>query len=262
MSDTHGGTLDADTHSAVLSRQFDATAGRYDLMVGLNPGYHQHLRAAAAVLAAGLPQDRPATLLDLGCGSGASTAALVGEADRVAGLPAPAEVVGVDASAGMLAVAERKSWPAGVRFVHGRAEQVASHAGAWGLHPPYDGALACYLFRNVPDRDATLAAVHDVLAPGGRLVVQEYSVAGSRRAVALWTLVCWLIIIPMSLVLTRRTDLYRYLWRSVLRFDTLAVFTQRLERAGFVDVRVEDVRFTTAAIWQRGILHTISARRP
>jgi ubiquinone/menaquinone biosynthesis C-methylase UbiE len=177
-------------------------------------------------------------------------------------VPAPEELVGVDASAGMLRVAEQKSWPAGTRFVHGRAEQIASQVVEWDLHPPYDGALACYLFRNVPDRDATLRAVHDVLAPDARLVVQEYSVAGSRRAIALWTLVCWLIIIPMSLVLTRRTDLYRYLWRSVLDFDTLGVFTDRLERAGFVDIRVEDVRFTTAAIWQRGILHTISARRP
>ncbi|MGN6607132.1 MAG: class I SAM-dependent methyltransferase [Jatrophihabitans sp.] len=256
MREIPGGLVDADRHSAVLSREFDATARRYDLMVGLNPGYHAHLRAGAAALAAGLPE-RP-RLLDIGCGSGASTTALLCE------VPDPAEVVGVDASDGMLDQARRKPWPAGVRFVHGRAEQVSSRADEWGLRPPYDGAFACYLFRNVPaaDRDATLGAVRDVLAPGGRLVVQEYSVAGSRRAMALWTLVCWLVIIPMSLVLTRRTALYRYLWRSVLQFDTLAAFTDRLERAGFIDVRVEDVRFTTAAIWQRGILHTISARRP
>jgi ubiquinone/menaquinone biosynthesis C-methylase UbiE len=99
--------------------------------------------------------------------------------------------------------------------------------------------------------------VHDLLAPGGRLVVQEYSVAGSRRAVALWTLVCWAIVIPLSLVLTRRTALYRYLWRSVLRFDSVARFRRRLDSAGFADVTV-----TTVAGWQHGVLHTFAARRP
>ena len=72
--------------------------------------------------------------------------------------------------------------------------------------------------------------MHDVLAPGGWLVTQEYSVAGSRRSVALWSLVCWAIVIPLSLVLTRRTKLYRYLWRSVLRFDAVARFEARLAR--------------------------------
>ena len=32
--------------SAEVTREFDAGAARYDLLVGLNPGYHQHLRRA------------------------------------------------------------------------------------------------------------------------------------------------------------------------------------------------------------------------
>jgi ubiquinone/menaquinone biosynthesis C-methylase UbiE len=163
----------------------------------------------------------------------------------------------VDATDGKLAVARGKSWPAGVRFQHGRAEDVAARAEEWQLDVPVDGVFACYLFRNVGDRDAALAAVYDVLAPGGWLVTQEYSVAGSRRAVALWTLVCWMIVIPLSLVLTRRTALYRYLWRSVLAFDPVARFQARLVAAGFDEVSV-----TTVDGWQNGILHTFSARRP
>jgi ubiquinone/menaquinone biosynthesis C-methylase UbiE len=223
-------------------------------MVALNPGYHDHLRSAAGVLTAALPADRPVRLLDLGCGSGASTAALV---DRLGAAAEAAEIVGVDASDGMLDVARGKSWPQGVRFVHGLAEDVAARSTEWALPGPVDGVLACYLFRNVTDRDAALAAVHDVLAPGGVLVVEEYSVAGSRRSAALWTAVCWGIVIPLSLVLTRRTTLYRYLWRSVLRFDPVARFEARLAAAGFVDIAVQ-----TVPGWQSGILHIVSARRP
>lgn len=245
----------SDHDAAVLEREFDETAERYDLMVALNPGYHEHLRSAARRVTRALPEDRPARVVDLGCGSGASTAALVATMD--AGAAEQVELLGVDASDGMLAVARRKPWPAGVRFQHGLAEQLGAQADVWRVPAPLDAVFACYLFRNVGDRDTTLRAVHDLLAPGGWLVTQEYSVAGSRRSIALWTLVCWTIVIPLSLVVTRSSSLYRYLWRSVLRFDSVARFEQRLREAGFVDISVE-----TVGGWQRGILHTFRARRP
>jgi ubiquinone/menaquinone biosynthesis C-methylase UbiE len=234
-----------------LDREFDDAAPRYDLMVSLNPGYHHHLRTAAATLAERLGRPPAARLLDLGCGSGASTAALLEAFGH------EATVLGVDASAGMLAEAEGKRWPAGVRFAHGRAEELAADGDAWGVGDELDGVFAAYLFRNVSDRDGVLDAVHERLRPGGALVVQEYSVAGSRKAQLIWTTVCWLVVIPLSLVLTRRTRLYRYLWRSVLRFDPVPRFTARLRRAGFVDVEVR-----TVGGWQRGILHTVAARKP
>lgn len=223
--------------------------------MGLNPGYHQHLRAAAQTLRERLPEGRPLRLVDLGCGSGASTSALVDALGAEAA--AQAEIVGVDASNGMLAVARSKPWPPNVQFRHGMAEDASTRAAKWNLPLPVDGVFACYLFRNVADRDDALGVAHDLLAPGGWLVVQEYSVAGSRRAAALWTLVCWAIVIPLSLLFTRRTRLYRYLWRSVLRFDAVDRFAARLAAAGFDDVSV-----TTAPGWQHGILHTFSARRP
>ena len=224
-------------------------------MVGLNPGYHEHLRTAADRLADVLPRDRPLRLADLGCGSGASTVALLDSVGPESA--ADAQLLGVDASDGMLDVARRKSWPGGVRFQHGMAEDVAARAGEWQLPAPLDGLFACYLFRNVTDRDAALHAAYDVLTPGGWLVTQDYSVAGSRRAAALWTVVCWLVVIPLSLVLTRRTALYRYLWHSVLRFDSVSRFQARMAAAGF-----EDVSVTSVSGWQSGILHTFAGRRP
>lgn len=237
---------------------FDEAAPRYDLMVALNPGYHKHLRAAADALLERLP-DGPGTdeqtvrLVDLGCGSGASTRALVRATRHRGRRP---EVVGVDASAGMLSQARAKRWPGGVRFAHGFAQQLGGSRPAWGLAEGVSGVLAAYLFRNVDERDEVLADVFDLLDDGGTLVVQEYSVAGRPLAGLVWTVVCWSVVIPLSLLTSGRTLLYRYLWQSVRDFDSVQVFIDRLYAAGFCDVEVR-----TVAGWQQGILHTFRARK-
>ena len=246
--------------TANVAEAFDEAADRYDLMVGLNPGYHDHLRSAADALAERLP--RPSgidgatglRLADLGCGSGASTRALLHATQRIG---VRADIVGVDASAGMLARARAKPWPSGVRFEVGMAEELAFARESWGLGDRVPGVLAAYLFRNVGERDKVLAAVFDLLEDGGTFVVQEYSVAGSPAAAALWTLVCWTVVIPLSWLTSRQTRLYRYLWRSVLGFDSVQGFTDRLYGAGFVNVEVR-----TVPGWQRGILHIFRARKP
>jgi ubiquinone/menaquinone biosynthesis C-methylase UbiE len=238
-----------------VAAAFDEVAPSYDLMVALNPGYHAHLRAAADALVEWLPSRSPRVrLLDLGCGSGASTRALQLAAET-AGLRFA--IVGVDAFVGMLEQARTKRWPRGVRFEVGRAEEIAWSRNSWVLGDPIHGAFAAYLFRNVADRDAVLAGLFDLLAEDGVLVVQEYSIAGSRRAQLVWTLACWLVIIPLGWLTSRRTRLYRYLWRSVRSFDSIQTFVDRLYRAGFVDVEVR-----TATGWQRGILHSFRARKP
>ncbi|RYZ28144.1 MAG: methyltransferase domain-containing protein [Propionibacteriaceae bacterium] len=223
-------------------------------MVSLNPGYHRHLRSAASALLETLDPHRPLRVLDLGCGSGASTRALLAAA-REEG--AEIRVTGVDASAGMLEQAEGKTWPAGVDFHQGLAQDLGEQRAAWGLEAPADGVLAAYLFRNVTERDAVLADVHDLLSGGGTLVVQEYSVAGSPLASVIWTMVSWAVVIPLAWITSRQTRLYRYLWRSVQGFDSVQTFTDRLYAAGFVDVEVR-----TVPGWQHGILHTFRARKP
>ena len=237
-----------------LPEAFTEVAGRYDRMVSLNPGYHRHLRSAATALLETLDPHRPLRLVDLGCGSGASTRALLAAA-RTAG--AEVRVTGVDASRGMLAQAEAKTWPPGVEFHQGLAQDLAAHRAGWGLEEPADGVLAAYLFRNVAERDQVLADVHDLLTDGGTLVVQEYSVTGSPLAGLVWSLVSWTVVIPLSWITSRQTRLYRYLWRSVRAFDAVQTFTDRLHAAGFVDVEVR-----TVPGWQRGILHTFRARKP
>ncbi|MFE6287758.1 methyltransferase domain-containing protein [Streptomyces sp. NPDC057877] len=225
-----------------LARAFDHAAHTYDRLTSLNPGYRTDLLRSARRLR--LPDDGAGLhVLDLGCGTGASTRALLAAAPR-------ARVTAVDASAGMLRRALAKPWPARVRFLHLTAEEVASCGEG-----PFDAVFAAYLFRNVTDPDAVLGSVRSLLRPDGRLAVHEYSLSGSRVHRALWTAVCQGIVIPAG-TLTGDRALYRHLRHSVTGFDTAPAFAARLTRAGFTAVRVAPV-----AGWQTGIVHTFLARR-
>jgi ubiquinone/menaquinone biosynthesis C-methylase UbiE len=224
---------------------FDPGASAYDALVGANPGYHAHLRLSADRMR--LPDDgRGLRLLDAGCGTGLSTAALLNAAPR-------AEIIGVDGSAGMLAQAAAKSWPSTVRFVHSHIENLADA----GVDGPFDGIFAAYLIRNLADADAQLTAFRNLLRPGGTLAVHEYSVRDSRLATAVWNVVCAAVIIPAGRIRTGDAGLYRYLRRSVNRFDGASDFRDRLRRNGFTAVHGE-----TMPGWQRNVVHTFLAQAP
>lgn len=231
--------------TAAVPAAFDQDATSYDRLVGANPGYFDHLRRSAARL--GLPgRGAGLRLLDVGCGTGLSTRALLETYPE-------AEIVAADASAQMLAQARAKAWPTTVRFVHARAEDLA----AAGVDGPFDGILAAYLLRNLPDVAAGVAGLSGLLAPGAPLAVHEYSVADSAYSRAVWTAVCWAIVIPLGWRVTGDASLYRYLWRSVLAFDGLTRLTGRLTGAGLEHVHVEPMDG-----WQRGIVHTVMGAKP
>ncbi|NYH81145.1 ubiquinone/menaquinone biosynthesis C-methylase UbiE [Actinopolyspora biskrensis] len=224
---------------------FERAAERYDLLVGLSPGYHGALTRSAARLRC--PDGgRGLRLLDAGCGTGASTAALLRVAPH-------ARIVAVDASAAMLRRARRKSWPSTVEFVHASLEEL-DRAGVRG---PFDGVLACYLLRNLPAPERGVRLLRDLLVPGAPLALHEFSVRGRPSARLIWTVVCWFVIIPLGRAATGRSGLYRYLWRSVLEFDSTSELVERMRRNGFHDVRVGAMPG-----WQRGIVHTVLGRRP
>ncbi|MER6677135.1 class I SAM-dependent methyltransferase [Streptomyces sp. NPDC000983] len=228
---------------ADLATAFDHASRTYDALTAANPGYHAHLRRSVRRL--GLPgRGEGLRVLDLGCGTGASTAAIRSV------LPA-AQVTAVDASAGMLERAAAKPWAKTVSFVHAPAERL-TEAGVLG---PFDAVFAAYLMRNVADPDAVLAQVRDLMLPGGRLGVHEYTLSGRRRDRAVWTLVVRGMVQPAARALGDG-PLYDHLWRSAIDFDTADRFARRLRAAGF-----DHVRALPLPGWQTGITHTFVARR-
>lgn len=233
----------------LLSEAFTSSARRYDLLTRLNPGYQRELRRAARQLAAMLEDTNRPVIWDLGCGTGLSTKALLKTIPN-------AKVVGVDASAGMLAAARAKTWPEDTEFVLDRVENLVTNPAPELTQTP-DGVFAAYLLRNLPAEERTeiLAKIREFMGPDSPLVLQDYSVADSNLARAKWTLVCFLIVIPLAALTGAKTSLFTYLWRSVMDNDSTANVLKRLRQAGFRNTAV-----TNAKGWHRKVLYTYTAR--
>jgi len=99
------------------------------------------------------------SVLDVGCGGGASTEALVAQ-----GI---AEVWGIDPSPYLLRCADARV--PGARFVHGVAERTGF------ADARFDGVACCFVFHELPSRaaDLALAELARILRPRGRLVIAE-----------------------------------------------------------------------------------------
>lgn len=234
----------------VLAEAFDRAAPSYDAMVALSPGYHAQLRTAAQALVDEVPAgQQEARILDLGCGSGASTAALLAAWPQ----GRPLRLTGVDASAGMVAQAREKQWPAEVDW------RVADAAAYLRELPDQSvsGVLAAYLLRNVAERDELLAQISRVLVPGGVLVLHDYSVAGSLRARAVWAAVCHGVIIPLAAIKRSDVPLHRYLYASVRDFDSIGGVCARMQQAGLTEVR-----HRSYPGWQNHVVHTAVGHAP
>jgi ubiquinone/menaquinone biosynthesis C-methylase UbiE len=208
----------------------------------MNRGYSDHLRLSAERLGAG----PAANLLDLCCGTGLSTEAL-------RSVYPEARIDGVDASAGMLEVARNRGLEGPVEFVLADVMELTPDQ----LKGPYDGVLMAYGIRNMPDPDAALARILPLLKPGGTICFHEYSVADSQWGRFVWNVIASAVIIPLGQLTSPGTPIYRYLRRSVLEFDGVSRFEQRLREAGFVDVRTEPTNG-----WAKGIVHSFLARKP
>lgn len=224
-----------------VPRQFDRVARRYDLLCRLNPGYRRHLRWSAQRMRLA----PTARILDLCCGTGLSTEALT------CTYPV-SQITALDASAGMLRVAQAKRALGRVRFLLADAMDPA----ASGVGGPFDGVFMAYGIRNMPDPDQCLRRIRELLVPGGVACFHEYSVADSRLARTVWRAVCAAVVVPLGRLVTGNGEIFSYLRNSVLEFDGVSAFLERLDRAGFVDARVAGMDG-----WQRGIVHSFLARR-
>ncbi len=221
---------------------FNRVAAWYDKLQKMNPGYSEHLKLSAERLAA----EPGSLLLDLCCGTGLSTEALRTVYPQ-------ARIDAVDGSEGMLEVAENRGLEPPVQYLLADVMELTPEK----LNGPYDAILMAYGIRNMPDPDAALARVFPLLKNGGTICFHEYSVADSKWSRLMWNLVSSMLIIPLGQLTSPGAPIYRYLRRSVLQFDGIKRFEQRLVDAGFVDVHTEPMNG-----WSRGIVHSFLARKP
>ena len=160
-----------------------------------------------------------ANVLDLACGTGDFTAALLRRFPD-------ARVTGVDLTPEMLALARQKlAGSSGVTFCTGDAQDLAAFADA-----TFDLVVCAFGFRNFPDKEKALAACHRVLKPEGRLVVLELFRPASRLVGTLVNI--WLSLVA-SLFASGARKAYAYLRRSVAETVRADAFIALAARTGF-----------------------------
>lgn len=123
----------------------------YDALIEAGSGPHE---TAVECLLRLVPPLAGATVVDLACGQGLATRALAGAG--------AARVIGVDSSGEMVRLARERTARTDVRYVEDDAQRLASFPDAWA-----DGVTCQLALMDIPDLDATLAAAHRVLRPGG-----------------------------------------------------------------------------------------------
>jgi demethylmenaquinone methyltransferase / 2-methoxy-6-polyprenyl-1,4-benzoquinol methylase len=199
---------------------FDNIAPRYDLVnrvlsLGLDQGWRR--RTVDALLLG----DRP-RVLDVATGTGDL-------AIEIAKRHPGAQVIGIDPSARMLAVAKHKIDRRGladrVTLVEGDAQDLPFASCE------LDAATIAFGIRNVADRDRGLRELARVVRPGGRICVLE--LGEPRRG--FWGAAARFhshVLVPRIGGLLSGAREYAYLQKSVAAFPSPTEFAEQMRRAG------------------------------
>ena len=202
---------------ADVATMFDGVAGRYDLMNDLlSLGQVRQWRAEALRAVDPRPGHR---ILDLAAGTGTSSRAFA---------DAGALVVPVDLSLGM--VTEGKKRQPDLGFVN-----------ADGLQLPFgddtfDAVTISYGLRNVEDTSAALAEMHRVTAPGGVLVIAEFSTPTWAPFREVYRRYLVRMLPTVSGLLSSNPRAYDYLAESILAWPDQPTLAGLIREAGWRDV--------------------------
>lgn len=203
---------------------FDRISGRYDAMNSvMSAGLHHRWRARTADVT-GLGPGGDA--LDVCCGTGDLALELrrrVGPAGRV---------VGLDFSAPMLALAERKSAAAdtAVEWVEGNALELPFGDAS------FDAATVGFGVRNVADVPRAIREMARVVRPGGRIAILE--ITTPQRPPLKWFYSVWFDrIVPLLGAVAGDREAYTYLPSSVRRFPPARELAALMHEAGLREVR-------------------------
>jgi len=216
---------DEPTEAAAAERVrgiFNSIAPSYDLLNHLlSMGLDRHWWSRSAHAFQSTLENPHARILDLCCGTGDMTAALL------ALRPAQAEpVIGLDFSAHMLALACKKYSSANVQWVEGDA-----------MHLPYadasfDLVTSAFGFRNLTNYTAGLAEIYRVLKPGGRIGILDCN-QPSGLSGALYTLYFRYGLPLIGGLISGDWAAYRYLPASVARFPRPPQMLALMNETGF-----------------------------
>lgn len=183
---------------------------------------------------------KPGRILDVATGTGDLAIAM---ARRIRDV----QVLGVDLSEQMLAVARRKIEARGldVRIVldRGDAERLAVADAS------VDVATVAFGVRNFGDLGAGLRELARTIKPGGKVVILEFSRPRNRVFRALYEFYSYKILPRIGGLVSRDKRAYEYLPASVGEFPAPEEFMAMMARAGFRNCRARSQSFGIAQIY-------------
>jgi demethylmenaquinone methyltransferase/2-methoxy-6-polyprenyl-1,4-benzoquinol methylase len=213
-----------------VNRMFDRVASNYDALNSvMTAGLHHRWRERAAARAELSAGD---SALDICCGTGDLALELSNHVSP------DGHVVGCDFSEPMLDLAREKAAErgvAGVRF---------EWADALAL--PYDGerfdaVTVGFGVRNLADLGRGLSEMARILKPGGRAVILEIT-QPVRPPLSIFYSLYFDRIVPLLGTFSSDPEAYSYLPESVRSFPSPRGLAEKMDRAGF-----EQIRYTVLA---------------
>lgn len=226
------------TKKEEVREMFDNIAPKYDLLnhtLSVNIDRIWRRRVVNEVRRA-----KPRRILDVATGTGDLAIAL---ARRIRDV----QVMGVDLSEAMLAVARRKVEARGLdnRIVLERGD--AEHLDV--ADASVDAATVAFGVRNFGDLAAGLRELARTIKPGGKVVILEFSRPRNRVFRALYEFYSYKILPRIGGLVSRDKQAYEYLPASVGEFPAPAVFLEMMEKAGFRNCRARSQSFGIAQIY-------------
>ena len=224
--------------SEQVEEMFDNIAPKYDLLnhtLSMSIDRVWRRRVVGEVRRA-----KPGRILDVATGTGDLAIAM---ARRIRDV----QVLGVDLSEQMLAVARRKIEARGLdgRIVldRGDAERLAVADAS------VDVATVAFGVRNFGDLGAGLRELARTIKPGGKVVILEFSRPRNRVFRALYEFYSYKILPRIGGLVSRDKRAYEYLPASVGEFPAPEEFMAMMARAGFRNCRARSQSFGIAQIY-------------
>jgi len=209
---------DLDKNPADVAAMFDDVAKRYDLTNDvLSLGQDRRWRKAVVDAVAARPGER---VLDLAAGTGTSSQPFADSG---------AEVVPCDFSLGMLRVGKRAR--PRLPFTAGDGTRLPFADGT------FDAVTISFGLRNIVDPDAGLREMLRVTRPGGRLVVCEFSHPTWPMFRTVYIEYLMKALPPIARTVSSSPDAYVYLAESIRAWPDQAGLGQRVDAAGWEQVR-------------------------
>ncbi|MFF2632932.1 bifunctional demethylmenaquinone methyltransferase/2-methoxy-6-polyprenyl-1,4-benzoquinol methylase UbiE [Microbacterium sp. NPDC058021] len=211
---------------------FDEVAPAYDRTnTVLSLGNDKLWRVATTRAIAPRPGQR---ILDLAAGTGASSVALAASG---------AEVVAADFSPGMIAEGKRR---------HGGVENLSFvEADATALpfeDDAFDAVTISFGLRNVNEPKKALAEMLRVTAPGGRLVICEFSHPRSPVFAGLYRFYNDRVLPVVARTMSSNAAAYDYLNESIRDWPDQTTLSSWLREAGWTHVAHRDLTFGIVAL--------------